>query len=146
MPEDNAGSNDNEIYLPTGDANHWVTIPSSTITSLRTNDVWGTIGETVVTGTGKTKAPIVYKFSLEQNYPNPFNPSTTIKYTVPEAGLVTLKVYNLLGQEVAVLVNEVKAPSENVVNFDASGLSSGLYFYQLNMKNYNATKKMMLVK
>jgi hypothetical protein len=89
-------------------------------------------------------APAAY--SLEQNYPNPFNPSTTIKYQVPVSGLVSLKVYNLIGQEVATLVNEFQSASGYETSFDASKLSSGIYFYTLRAGSFVETKKMLLVK
>ncbi len=85
-------------------------------------------------------------FSLEQNYPNPFNPSTTIKYQVPVNGMVSLKVFNMLGQEVATLVNELQQASGYETSFDASKLSSGIYFYTLRAGNFVETKKMMLLK
>lgn len=86
------------------------------------------------------------KFELSQNYPNPFNPSTVIKYSVPASGKVTLKVYDVLGKEVASLVNDVKNAGSYEVNFDASKLSSGMYIYSINAGNYSASKKMMLIK
>ncbi|MFA5834340.1 MAG: T9SS type A sorting domain-containing protein [Bacteroidota bacterium] len=89
-------------------------------------------------------APAVY--SLDQNYPNPFNPSTTINYVLPMSGNVTLKVYNLIGQEVATLVNDYQQAGGYNVKFDASKLSSGVYFYSLNAGNYTQVKKMMLLK
>ena len=85
-------------------------------------------------------------FELGQNYPNPFNPSTTIKFSVPEAGLVTLRVFNLLGQEVATLLNSEKTAGVYEATFDASTLSSGIYFYTLEAKNFSSTKKMVLLK
>ncbi|MDP4196139.1 MAG: YCF48-related protein [Bacteroidota bacterium] len=88
----------------------------------------------------------VKSFELTQNYPNPFNPSTTIKYSVPNEGKVSLKVYNLLGEEVATLVNQNQSAGTYSVNFDASSLSSGIYFYQLSSGNNVSVKKMMLVK
>ncbi len=88
--------------------------------------------------------PAVYE--LSQNYPNPFNPSTTIRYSIPEAGYVTVKVFNLLGQEVATLVNTQQATGAYEVNFDASQLSSGIYFYSIEVNNFTATKKMILMK
>ncbi len=97
----------------------------------------------VKTNTGSA-SPI--SFSLEQNYPNPFNPSTTINYVLPVAGNVTLKVYNLVGQEVATLVNDFHTAGVYDVKFDASRLSSGVYFYSLKAGNYNQVKKMMLLK
>jgi len=86
------------------------------------------------------------QYELEQNYPNPFNPSTKIRFTVPEAGLVTMKVYNLLGQEVAILVNEEQAVGVYEVTFDATQLPSGIYFYSINAGDFVATKKMILLK
>jgi hypothetical protein len=85
-------------------------------------------------------------FSLEQNYPNPFNPSTNIKYSVPEAGNVKLSVYNLVGEEVAVLVNGYTDAGQFEVSFDASNLSSGVYLYKLQSANSVITKKMTLLK
>jgi len=86
------------------------------------------------------------KYALDQNYPNPFNPATIIKYQLPKSGLVQLKIFNLLGSEVAVLVNEVKTEGEYSVNFDASNLPTGVYLYKLQSGNFVETKKLMLLK
>ena len=86
------------------------------------------------------------KFSLQQNYPNPFNPSTSIKYTIDSRQFVNLKVYDLLGREVATLVNEDKPSGNYEVNFIANGLSSGVYFYKLVSGNFVETKKMILMR
>lgn len=86
------------------------------------------------------------EYQLGQNYPNPFNPSTTINYVVKENTLVSLKVYNMLGQEVANLVNQVQPAGSYNVKFDASKLSSGVYFYQIKMNNFTSSKKMVLMK
>ena len=86
------------------------------------------------------------RFELAQNYPNPFNPSTKIRFTIPEAGLVTLKVYNLLGEEVATLLNEEQTTGVYEVTFDARQLSSGIYFYTINSGDFVASKKMILLK
>jgi hypothetical protein len=83
---------------------------------------------------------------MENNYPNPFNPSTTIRYQVPAMMNVLIKVYNVLGQEVATLVNEVKDAGEYSIVFDASKLASGLYLYQLKAESYLQTNKMLLLK
>ena len=86
------------------------------------------------------------EFKLEQNYPNPFNPSTTISFSIPKSGMVTMKVYNSLGREVETLVNENMAAGTYEVTFDASKLTSGLYFYRVIANGFADTKKMMLVK
>jgi hypothetical protein len=87
------------------------------------------------------------KFSLDQNYPNPFNPSTKIQYTLPENSFVSLKVYNTIGQEVAALVNGVVPAGSHEINFDASKLNSGVYFYTLKSgNNFVQTRKMILMK
>jgi len=85
-------------------------------------------------------------FLLQQNYPNPFNPNTIISYQLPVTGNVTLKVYDLLGKEVATLVNEEKPSGHYEINFDASNLASGIYYYQLRAGEFVETKKMTLIK
>ncbi|MFA6597038.1 MAG: zinc-dependent metalloprotease [Ignavibacteriaceae bacterium] len=85
-------------------------------------------------------------YALTQNYPNPFNPVTTINYQLPKSGSVTLKVFDILGNEVKTLVNEQKEMGRYTVQFDASSLASGMYVYQLRVNDYTSTKKMMLVK
>ena len=85
-------------------------------------------------------------FSLSQNYPNPFNPSTTINFNVPLSSFVTLKVFNSMGEEIGSLINQVIPKGKHQVNFDASNLPSGIYFYKLQAGNFNEIKKMMLVK
>ena len=86
------------------------------------------------------------EYSLLQNYPNPFNPSTTIQYQIPQSGNVTLKVYDMLGNEVALLVDEKKEQGNYQISFDASDLSSGIYTYHLSVNEFVDTKKMILVK
>lgn len=100
----------------------------------------------VVTTGVNDKNLSVEKFELSQNYPNPFNPSTTIQYAVGTPGLVTLSIYNVLGQEVATLVNEVQSAGSHVANFDASKLASGMYLYKIQAGNFTSSKKMMLMK
>ncbi len=90
-------------------------------------------------------------FSLSQNYPNPFNPTTTIKYSVPkiinnQSSIVNLKIYDILGREIATLVNEEKTPGMYEVEFNAKSLSSGIYFYKLAVGSFTATKKLILLK
>jgi len=91
-----------------------------------------------------SEVPNVYR--LSQNYPNPFNPITNIKFSIPVTGLVKLTVYDILGREVAQLLNEVKPAGNYLVDFDASKLSSGVYFYTIQSGDFIDTKKMLLVK
>ncbi len=93
---------------------------------------------------GRTYSPD--NFYLYQNYPNPFNPSTTISYRIAEEEKVVLKVYNLLGKEVAMLVNRDEEPGKYSVQFNAAGLASGVYLYRLQSGNYNFTKKLIFLK
>jgi hypothetical protein len=86
------------------------------------------------------------KFELSQNYPNPFNPTTSIKYSTPVKGFVTLKIFNLLGQEVATLINQEQNPGEYIADFDASKLASGIYMYSIKVGDFSLTKKMVLLK
>ncbi len=88
----------------------------------------------------------VMEYALFNNFPNPFNPSTTINYQLPQNGLVTLKVYDILGKEVATLVNEQKIQGSYSANFDASKLASGVYIYQLRVNDFVSSKKMLLLK
>lgn len=85
-------------------------------------------------------------FSLEQNYPNPFNPVTNIRFSIPKSGLVTLKVYDMSGKEVSMLVSQVLSAGVYNYDMDATGLSSGAYFYRLSTEDYSEVKKMVLVK
>ena len=86
------------------------------------------------------------EYQLAQNYPNPFNPSTKISYALPKSGLVTLKIYDIVGREVSTLVNEVKTAGSHIVEFNASNYASGTYFYRLQNNDFTETKKMLLVK
>ncbi len=95
---------------------------------------------------GVEEDQIVNKFVLEQNYPNPFNPETTINFTIPRNANVSLKVYDVIGREVAVLMNEYKTAGSYSVKFNAGKLSSGLYIYRLEANGISISKKMMLLK
>lgn len=86
------------------------------------------------------------RIQLGQNYPNPFNPTTSINYSIPQSEFVRLSVYNMLGQEVALLVNGVRPSGTSTVSFDATNLSSGMYIYRISTTNETVTRKMMLVK
>ncbi len=86
------------------------------------------------------------EFALRQNYPNPFNPTTTIRYDLPSAGFVSLKVFDILGKEIATLVNEVRSAGSYTERFDAAGLASGVYLYRLTTPSHSATKKLVVMK
>jgi hypothetical protein len=86
------------------------------------------------------------EFKLNQNYPNPFNPSTVITYSIPGVEFVTLKVYDMLGNEIAVLVEGERDAGTHNVEFNSSGLSSGTYFYRIQAGSFSDTKKMILLK
>ena len=85
-------------------------------------------------------------FSLAQNFPNPFNPSTTIQYSLPQSGSVSLKIYNLLGEEVKTLADEYQVAGKHSVHFNASSLASGIYLYRIQAGAFEQTKKMILLK
>jgi len=92
----------------------------------------------------ETNVPLI--FALGQNYPNPFNPSTLIKYSVPERGFVKLSIYNLIGEEISVLVENEVTAGFHEVTFNSSNLPSGTYFYRFQFGIYVETKKMVLLK
>jgi hypothetical protein len=85
-------------------------------------------------------------YSLFQNYPNPFNPVTQINYDIPKKGFVILKVFDILGREVAKLVNEEKQPGSYIVDFDGSNFASGVYFYKLEVNEFTDVKRMVIIK
>jgi hypothetical protein len=103
-------------------------------------------GSSNTTNVTESSPQIPQKFSLEQNYPNPFNPSTTIKYQVTEAQVTTLKIYDLLGREVAILVNKAEPPGIYEVQWNASTMPSGVYYYRLQTGSHVETKAMTLLK
>jgi len=94
----------------------------------------------------KDEKPLQNGFKVYQNYPNPFNPSTIISYSIPVYSQVTLKVFDSLGREVLTLVNQEQKAGNYKVTFNASGFSSGIYFYKLTSGRYTQTRKMILLK
>ncbi len=94
----------------------------------------------------KENKNIVREYSLEQNYPNPFNPSSTINYSIPKQSVVTIKVFDVLGREVATLVNKEQPQGNYKIEFDASNLTSGIYFYRIHARDFVNTKKMILLR
>nr|MCU0344862.1 T9SS type A sorting domain-containing protein [Ignavibacterium sp.] len=119
--------------LPDGDANWQILVPRTRGYSNVFTDVEDNFNS-------------ITEYRLNQNYPNPFNPTTTISFTIPVSGNVSLKVFNILGKEVATLISEIKSAGNYSVDFNAAGLSSGVYFYQLITDNFTATKKFTLMK
>ncbi len=98
------------------------------------------------TGAGNISSLIPSKYELSQNYPNPFNPTTKINFAIPKQGLVTMKIYDVLGREVRTLVNEVKQAGNYTVDFNATEFASGVYFYKLTSGDFSDIKRMILVK
>jgi len=139
-------SNSSHTFLPV-----WNNVTSSQLVILEDIGNNGTIDDTlrinnIITGTGDGFILLPDKYSLEQNYPNPFNPSTLIKYDIKKDGFVSLKVYNILGKEVASIVNEVKRAGRYEVEFNGSNLGSGIYYYRLQAGEFSETRKMLLLK
>jgi hypothetical protein len=104
-----------------------------------------------IIGIQQISSEVPAKFTLEQNYPNPFNPTTNIKFTLPQAGFTTLQIYNMLGEEITTLVNQDLGIGTYKTDFNATNLSSGVYFYRITVKGsqgleWTESKKMMLVK
>ncbi|MCX6150652.1 MAG: T9SS type A sorting domain-containing protein [Ignavibacteriales bacterium] len=151
LPYSSLACNDNEFT----NQEHFVFL-SPDLISAATRDTFGIMGYkplydiVLVDVDAKIDKPL--SFSLEQNFPNPFNPSTTIRYSISDAGFVSLKIYNLLGQEVVILVNEYKPVGTYTYQFrlaesiNNSQLPSGIYFYQLKIDGYSSTKKMILLR
>jgi len=117
-----------------------------------THEVWRRPTSTITNIISGNESNLPKRFSLDQNYPNPFNPETNIKFSIPggnnsySQNIVKLTVYDLLGREVAVLVNSKLQPGTYEYTFNGSKLASGIYFYQLKIKDIVDTKKMLLIK
>ncbi len=154
-----AGTYDSGVYRSNDDGETWTTVnsgltndyvlaiginPSGTVFAATTGGLFRSVQSTTSVRELSTDAPI--SFSLNQNYPNPFNPSTTIRFQVPNSSFVNLKVYDVLGNEVATLVNEEKATGSYEVSFKAANLSSGVYLYKLQAGSFVEINKMLLLK
>ena len=129
----------------------WEELENSLLTVLIDNGIDGTIDDTLyinnVVGVDDDRNLLTpSEFNLTQNYPNPFNPATTIKYSIAKQSNVTLKVYDMLGSEIATLVNEEKPAGIYEIKFDASKLASGIYFYKIQAGSFIETKKMLMIK
>ena len=156
-----AGTYGGGVYLSTDNGSNWTEVNEGlTFKSIQVlavsgsylfagadqSGVWRRSLSELITGINKKTEYLLFKFSLSQNYPNPFNPTTTISYQLPEKSIVTLKVYDILGREIAELVNESKEAGNYKVTFDASNLSSGIYYYQIKAGNFVQSRKMLLIK
>jgi hypothetical protein len=100
------------------------------------NGVWRRPLFEIIMGIKNQHNNLPANFALHQNYPNPFNPATTINYSLPKSGLVTIKVYDILGREIITLVNEINSPGNYTIQFNGSKLSSGIYFYRMQAGNF----------
>ena len=103
-------------------------------------------GNNYVSVNNEANSELIHSYNLYQNYPNPFNPVTIIKFSVPERSHISINIYNLLGEEIKTLVNEVKQKGKYSVSFNAGSLPSGIYFYTLRGNNYSITKKLVFLK
>jgi len=130
------------IWSPDNDDNSWSSVANWAYTWYgHPGSVFENGNGVFVSSNSKSKG-----FELNQNYPNPFNPSTAITFTVQTPSNVTLKVYNVLGAEIATIVNDYRTAGKHTVNFDGSQLSSGIYFVKMNANGYSSTRKIMLMK
>ncbi len=137
--------------FPLGDLYHWW---PSQYTSWKAQEsaentrinTWLNTGKDPISGIKQISGDIPSKYALSQNYPNPFNPTTKIEYAIPKSGYVSLKVYNVIGQEVTTLVASDLKAGKYYVTFDGSKLSSGVYFYRLQTGSVSITKKLILMK
>jgi hypothetical protein len=128
-----------------GIGQHFIGVTRQSNTQIVSGFLANTLSSPLVVGVQNEHAlPLTY--SLAQNYPNPFNPTTTIRFEVPAEVHVALKVYNVLGQEVLVVVDEVKQPGRYDVRVEASALSSGAYFYRLRAGDFVETRKFVLLR
>lgn len=143
LPE-NGGSNNNE---ETNEMNRRIYVLNG-VSNDAVEDTFGITRSKYLTDVNNPATSLPTSFTLEQNYPNPFNPSTNIEYSVVETQHVILKVYDILGNEVATLVNDIQSPGDYKVSFnsDRNHLSSGIYFYQLRAGDFVQTKKMILLR
>jgi hypothetical protein len=139
----NGGGNDNENAIG---SNHVINL-FALAWYCSVDNTFGTMGtHPFTTDVNEIPGSTPSAYALEQNFPNPFNPSTKINFSLPVEGFVTLDVYNSIGQKVATLVNETKSAGTYAVDFDASDLTSGIYFYKISSGNFSETKKMILLK
>ena len=157
-----AGTRGGGVFVSTDSGNNWFPINtgltnlkvpalfisgSNLLAGTNASGVWShPLSEMLSKSTLDHSQEVPDQFSLEQNYPNPFNPSTTIRYNIPKSGQVKLSVYNLLGEEVALLVNDFLEAGFHEVSFNVANQPSGTYFYKIESGGMITVKKMVLVK
>jgi hypothetical protein len=153
IPAQNHATVKMDWVVPSGLSNtarvYAVIDPENAIAEIHDDNNIGFVPLRVQDATGIEEDPIRLlpdDYALRQNYPNPFNPSTTIAYQLPKRGHVTLKVYDVLGREVRTLVNDLQEPGYKSLLFDATGLASGVYFYQLEAGSFIASRKFLLLR
>lgn len=134
------GAADSSMWAPGG----FTTVGVGQFDRITFQTVDGTCGQPVGINTNQNGIPFGY--ALQQNYPNPFNPTTTISFGLPVSGIAKIVVTDILGREVAVIANEFRTAGVHNIDFDASKLTSGIYFYTLTANDYKETKKMLLIK
>ncbi len=122
---------------------HFINNNQSTWAGLWEGEIWGIDSASLIDPVNNGSPN---EYSLYQNYPNPFNPSTIIDYSVPEKSFIRLSVFNAIGQEVAILIQEEMEPGTYTITFNAANLPSGVYFYRLQSGNFIETRKMVLMK
>jgi hypothetical protein len=152
LPSGAAGCKGLVWLMRSKDGNSWINIGgilsgdelTSTTPVINLSDF--AIGITDNQSAAEMEAAIPAEYSLSQNYPNPFNPSTKIQYQLPEAGYVTIKVYDMLGRQAACIADCRKAAGFHTASFDAGNLPSGVYIYEIAVNKYRAAKKMLLLK
>ena len=156
FPPDSGG-----VFISTDGGDHWIPVntglPERDVQSIRVNStfvyaglrshgVWRRLLSDISTGVARPENAVPGSFVLWQNYPNPFNPNSDIRYQISDVAHVRLVVYDILGREVATLVNERKAPGTYEVKFGGAGLSSGVYIYRMTAGKFTETRRMILLK
>ncbi len=129
---------------PPSEESHWYFVTTASRNNVESEPTEPVEGGLVVSNEEALQTP--YGFELSQNYPNPFNPVTSIQFEIPNTGYISLKVYDMIGREVATLIDKNMTAGEHSVRFDATNLSSGIYIYRLSTGNESMTKKMTLIK
>jgi photosystem II stability/assembly factor-like uncharacterized protein len=151
---------DNGVFLSTNNGGKWIAanngLTNTNISSIVLNDqylfagtsngVWRRPLSEIITGIDNQQNNLPSNYSLQQNYPNPFNPTTTINFSIPKSGFVSIKVFDILGRKVTSLVNENKPVGNYKVEFNSSKLSSGIYFYRMESGSFSQTKKLIVLK